>query len=54
MPDDAEPDSEIIPERDAKLCAGVHQPEKRVAAITAGIAAGSAADLALSPEFSNG
>ena len=47
MPDDAEPVSEIIPERDTKLGASVHEPEERVAAITAGIAAGPAADLAL-------
>ena len=47
MPDDAEPVCEIIPERDTQLGAGVHEPEKRVAAITPGIAAGSAADLTL-------
>src|SRR5947209_4063684 len=47
MTDYAKPVSEIIPERDAKLGAGMHQAKKRVAAITAGIAAGPAADLAL-------
>src|SRR5690242_14393446 len=47
MPDDAEPVSEVIPERDTKLGAGMHQTKERVAAITTGIAAGPAADLAL-------
>src|SRR5947209_19446029 len=47
MTDYAKPASEIIPERDAQLGAGMHQTKKRVAAITAGIAAGPAADLAL-------
>ena len=47
MVDDTKPVAEVIPECDAKLGASVHQTEERVAAITAGIAARSAADLAL-------
>ena len=47
MVDDAKPVAEIIPERDAQLGASVHQTQERVATIAAGIAARSAADLAL-------
>ena len=47
MAGDADAVAEIIPERDAKLGTGVHQTEKCVAAITTGVAVGSAADLSL-------
>ena len=45
--------AEIIPERDAELVAGVHQIEKCVAAITAAVAVGAAADLALDDVAAN-
>lgn len=44
---DVEPVAEIVPEADAELGAGVHQTEECIAAIAAGAAVGTAADLAL-------
>ena len=44
---DFEACAEIVPEFDAVLAAGLQEAEKVVAAIAAGVAAGSAADLAL-------
>ncbi|WP_363238323.1 hypothetical protein [Acidocella sp.] len=37
--------AEIIPEGDALLCASLHEAEKGIAAIAAGIAMGAAADF---------
>jgi hypothetical protein len=39
--------AEIIPERDAEFAAGVHQAKEAVAAIASGVAARTAAYLAL-------
>ena len=39
--------AEVIPERDAELVAGLHQAEKGVASVTAGVVAYAARDLAL-------
>src|SRR5580693_8687022 len=44
---DFEACAEVVPEFDAVLAAGLQEAEKAVAAIAAGVAAGSAADLAL-------
>src|ERR1700727_2465657 len=44
---DFEACAEVVPEFDAVLVAGLQEAEKAVAAIAAGFAAGSAADLAL-------
>lgn len=43
----AEAVGKIVPESDTELGAGLHQAEKRIAAITVGIAVSAAADLAL-------
>ena len=42
-----EPRSEIIPEGDAKLCAGLAEAEEGIAAVATGVASCAAADLAL-------
>src|SRR6202453_381130 len=44
---DFEACAKVVPEFDAVLAAGLQEAEKAVAAIAAGVAAGSAADLAL-------
>src|SRR5271155_1030418 len=43
---DSEARAQIVPEEDAVLGAGLHEPEEVVAAVAAGVASGSAADLA--------
>ena len=44
---EGEPGAEVVPEGDAELCAGLCEAEKGVAAVTAGVAACSAADFSL-------
>ena len=49
----SEPITEVMPERDAELGAGVHQTEKGVAAIAPDVAVRSAADLSLDDMTAN-
>src|SRR5262249_36538052 len=44
---DGEPCAEVVPERDAELCAGLGETEEGVAAVSASIGAGATTDLAL-------